>query len=83
MLNTFRATGLAFGIALMGAVLASSAGGAGQRPVAFVDGFSTAVTINAVIALAAAIVAALTLGARHRQPRPSPATRGQAAEVSA
>lgn len=32
-------------IALMGAVLAASGGGAGQRPAAFVDGFSTAVTM--------------------------------------
>jgi len=73
VLNTFRATGLAFGIALMGAVLAASGGGAGQRPAAFVDGFSSAVTINAGIALAAAIIAALTLGSHHRRSLPVPA----------
>jgi Na+/melibiose symporter-like transporter len=84
VLNTFRATGLALGIALMGAVLAATGGGAAQRPAAFVDGFSTAVTINAAIALAAAIVAALTLGAHHRPPRPTtPATRTQPAAASA
>lgn len=78
VLNTFRATGLALGIALMGAVLAASGGGAGERPAAFVAGFSTAVTINAVIAVAAALVAALTLGGAHRrEERPSPA--GEAA----
>lgn len=73
VLNTFRATGLALGIALMGAVLAAFGGGAGERPAAFVDGFSTAVTINALIAVAAAIVAALTLGAHPREQRPSAA----------
>ncbi len=69
VLNTFRATGLALGIALMGAVLAASGSGATVRPPAFVDGFTTAVTINAVIAIAAAIVAAFTLGARRRPRR--------------
>jgi EmrB/QacA subfamily drug resistance transporter len=61
VLNTFRATGLALGIAVMGAILTSFGGGATHRPAAFVEGFSTAVTINAAIALAAAITAALTL----------------------
>lgn len=61
VLNTFRATGLALGIAVMGAILASFGGGGAHRPAAFVEGFSTAVTINAAIALAAATIAALTL----------------------
>ncbi len=78
VLNTFRTTGLALGIALMGAVLASFGGGAAARPTAFVDGFSTAVTINAVIALAAAIIAALTLDG-HRRRRPHPSHAGPAA----
>jgi EmrB/QacA subfamily drug resistance transporter len=64
VLNTSRATGLALGIALMGAVLAVSGGGDVDRPTAFVDGFSIAVTINAVIAIVAAVVATLTLGGR-------------------
>ena len=87
VLNTSRATGLALGIALMGAVLAS--GGGSPRPQVFVEGFSTALTINAMIAIAAAIVAALTLGGAHRRPRPSsasptsPATYEQPAEASA
>lgn len=74
VLNTFRATGLAIGIALMGAVLAAAGGAAAERPAAFVDGVSTALTINAVTAVSAAIVAALTLGPHLRQ-RPSPASR--------
>jgi len=82
VLNTFRATGLALGIALMGAVLAASGGGAGERPTAFVDGFSTPVTINSLIAVAAAIVAALTLGARPREQRPSPAGQSKPTQPS-
>jgi MFS family permease len=61
VLNTFRATGLALGIAVMGAILTSFGGGGAHRQAAFVEGFSTAVTINAAIALAAAITAAFTL----------------------
>jgi len=80
VLNTFRATGLALGIALMGAVLASAGGGAGQRPAAFVAGFSTAATINAVIATAAALVAPLTLTG-HR-PRPTAAVPELAAATA-
>lgn len=86
VLNTFRTTGLAFGIALMGAVLASYGGGAAQRPAAFVDGFSTAVTINAMIALVAAVVAAITLGSHARRQRaaaPSQASREQPTPVRA
>ena len=66
--NTFRATGLAIGVALMGAVLGAFGAGAAGRPAAFVDGFSAAVTINAGIALATAAIAVLTLpGIRHRR----------------
>ena len=70
-----------------GRVLAS--GGGSPRPQVFVEGFSTALTINAMIAIAAAIAAALTLGGAHRRPRPSsasptsPATYEQPAEASA
>jgi EmrB/QacA subfamily drug resistance transporter len=71
VLNTSRATGLAFGVALMGAVLAASGGGAAGRPAAFVDGFTTAVSINALIAIAAAIVAASTLGGHRWRARSS------------
>jgi EmrB/QacA subfamily drug resistance transporter len=70
IVNTSRAVGLSLGIATMGAIL--SAGGAdvlaggGRSGAAFVDGLSTALTINAVLAFAAAGVAAWTLGERRR-----------------
>ena len=74
MFSTFQTTGLTLGIAIMGAILTSfGAGGAFARTLtaehhaAFVRGFSTAVTVNAVIALLAAAVAALLL--RRRPPR--------------
>lgn len=68
--NTFRTTGLTLGVAIMGAILASfgpAAAFAGdfdrQHHEAFVDGFSTAVVVNAVIAFAAAGLAAYSLRA--------------------
>ena len=72
IVNTSRAVGLSLGIATMGAIL--SAGGAdvlaggGKAGQAFVDGLSTALAINAVIAFAGAAVAAWTMGARRRDP---------------
>ena len=71
--STFQTTGLTLGIAIMGAILASfGAGGAFTRSLtaehhaAFVQGFSRAVTVNAVIAVLAAFVAVLLL--RRREP---------------
>ena len=84
ILNTSRATGLALGIALMGAVLAGVDGPEG--PQAFADGFSTALTINAGVAVVGAITAALTLGAHRQRPLVSsagPVTRAQPAAESA
>ena len=66
--STFRTTGLTLGIAIMGAILASFGPGAAfnrgfdrLHHTAFVDGFSTAVTVNAAIAVAAAVLAAFTM----------------------
>ena len=66
--STFQTTGLTLGIATMGAILTSfGAGGAFARTLtaehhaAFVRGFSTAVTVNALIALLAAALAVLLL----------------------
>jgi predicted MFS family arabinose efflux permease len=73
LLNTFRATGLALGIAVMGAVLAGYGGGAAASADSFVDGFSAAVTVNAGIALLTAVIAAATLSGR---PRPCPGRSG-------
>ena len=84
LLNTFRAAGLALGIAIMGAVLAEYGGGAATSADSFVDGFSAAVTINAGVALLTAVIAAATLSGRprpctgrsglpsRREPRPAP-----------
>ena len=69
--NTFRTTGLTLGIAVMGAILTSFGPAAAfardfgsQHHAAFVEGFSTAVTVNAVIAFAGAVLAAYTLRGR-------------------
>ncbi|WP_121258945.1 MFS transporter [Nocardioides ferulae] len=66
--STFQTTGLTLGIAIMGAILASFGPGAAfARTIsdahhqAFVRGFSTALTLNAVIALLAAIIALVML----------------------
>ncbi|WP_051204287.1 MULTISPECIES: MFS transporter [Nocardioides] len=62
--STFQTTGLTLGIAIMGAILASFGPGAAfartisdEHHAAFVRGFSTALTVNAVIALIAAGIA--------------------------
>ena len=69
--STSQTTGLTLGIAIMGAILTSfGAGGAFARTLtaehhrAFVGGFSTALTINAFIALLAAVLAVLLLHRR-------------------
>ncbi len=66
--STFQTTGLTLGIAIMGAILASFGPGAAftrtisaEHHAAFVRGFSTALTVNAVIALFAAAVAVVML----------------------
>ena len=75
--STFQTTGLTLGIAIMGAILASSGPGAAfartisvEHHAAFVRGFSTALSVNAVIALLAAVVAVVMLS-----PVPGPAGR--------
>lgn len=75
--STFQTTGLTLGIAIMGAILASVGTGdtfarnpSAQHHAAFVQGFSTALTVNALIALSAAVLAMLTL--RPRRPSPDP-----------
>lgn len=83
IVNTSRAVGLSLGIATMGAIL--SAGGAdvlaggGRAGQAFVDGLSTALAVNAIIAFVGAGVAAWTMGVRRRGPARS--IRGTAAEA--
>jgi predicted MFS family arabinose efflux permease len=64
VLNAFRQVGGSIGIALMGAIMAHQLGGLrGQdvfrQPERFVDGFSTTLSVAALIALAGAVVAAV------------------------
>src|SRR5262245_21975527 len=78
VLNSMRQVGGSLGIAIMGAIVAagvSSALKAGDpRPVAFMNGFHHALEVAAVIALAGALIAVLTLQhARHREEAAAPA----------
>lgn len=68
ILNTFQATGLALGISLMGLILtafgplaAFSREAAAAHHAAFITGFSTALTINGIIAVLTAGFAAFAL----------------------
>ena len=72
--STFQTTGLTLGIAVMGAILVSFGPGVAfartisdEHHEAFVRGFSTALGVNAVIALLAAVVALVML-----RPTPGP-----------
>ena len=82
--STFQTTGLTLGIAVMGAILASFGPGAAfartisdEHHQAFVSGFSTALTVNAAIALLAAVVAFAML---RRAPGPSGLPPGAVSE---
>jgi MFS family permease len=57
VLNAFRQVGGSLGIAILGAIIANEIGDR-RSPEAFVDGFSTALLIAALIAFAGAVVAA-------------------------
>lgn len=66
--STFQTTGLTLGIAIMGAIMASFGSGAAfargidaEHHAAFVQGFSAALTVNAGIAMFAAVLAAIML----------------------
>jgi predicted MFS family arabinose efflux permease len=80
--NTFRETGGALGVALMGALFASSqssalAGGASAAH-AFVAGYSNALQVGALITFAAAVVAAVTLRVARVGDSPMPAAEALA-----
>jgi hypothetical protein len=68
VLNGFRQVSGSMGIALMGAIMASEIGNR-RTPEAFIDGFSTALVVAAVIAFAGAVVAAALV-------RPHPERKG-------
>jgi EmrB/QacA subfamily drug resistance transporter len=60
VLNAFRQVGGSLGIAIMGAIIAAEVGDR-RSPEAFVDGFSTALVVAALIAFAGAVVALATV----------------------
>jgi hypothetical protein len=70
MLNTFRQVGGALGIAVMGAILASTSAttlaAGGSRVEAFMSGLHRSLYTAAAIAFAAALVAAVTVRSHAR-----------------
>jgi EmrB/QacA subfamily drug resistance transporter len=62
VLNTFRMIGLSLGIAVMGAIVSGAGLGTSRVSMAFVDGLSVALLVNAGFALASVVVAFLTIG---------------------
>lgn len=83
VLNTFRQVGGALGIALMGAILTaretSSLASGHSDAVAWVDGFSTALRVAAIIAFVGAVIAALLIRNRQHPPEPTTVVEGAAA----
>jgi hypothetical protein len=73
VLNSSRQVGGSVGIALMGAIVAHEAGGR-RTPEAFVDGFSTALEVASLIALAGAVLAVTTVRATRRTATAAPVT---------
>ncbi len=71
VLTTARQLGIALGIAVMGAIIASQTGeiavGSGS-PQAFVDGFTTALAVGAGVSFAGALVAVTTIRRIERPP---------------
>jgi hypothetical protein len=71
VLNAFRQVGGSLGIAIIGAIIAAEIGGR-RSPEAFVDGFSTALVVAAVIAFFGAAVAAATVRSHRTSAEPAP-----------
>ena len=71
VLNAFRQVGGSLGIALMGAIMASRAGGV-QTAEAFMRGFEPALVTAGVIACAGAIVAATLVRSHHEARKTAP-----------
>jgi EmrB/QacA subfamily drug resistance transporter len=71
VLNSARQVGGSIGIAVMGAIIAHKAGGR-LTPEAFLDGFSAALVVASLIALAGAVLAVLTIRAPRRTESAAP-----------
>jgi EmrB/QacA subfamily drug resistance transporter len=82
VLNTFRQVGGALGIAVMGAILTSretsSIASGHSVDVAFVDGFSSALHVAAIVAFVGAVTAAILIRRSH-PPEPTAVIEGAAA----
>jgi MFS family permease len=82
VLNTFRQVGGALGIAVMGAILTSretsSIASGHSVDVAFVDGFSSALHVAAIVAFVGAVTAAILIRKSH-PPEPTAVVEGAAA----
>jgi EmrB/QacA subfamily drug resistance transporter len=78
VLNAFRQVGGSIGIALMGAIMASQAGG--RRTVeAFMDGFEVSLIVAAAIALAGAVIAVVLVRSHVQEERPTDAALSELA----
>jgi MFS family permease len=73
VLNSARQVGGSIGIAVIGAIIAQRAGGR-LTPEGFLDGFSTALVVASLIALAGAVLAVLTIRAPQRSEAAAPVT---------
>jgi EmrB/QacA subfamily drug resistance transporter len=71
VLNAFRQVGGSLGIAIMGAIIAAEVGER-RSPEAFVEGFSTALVVAALIAFAGAAVALATVRTHRTAGEPTP-----------
>jgi EmrB/QacA subfamily drug resistance transporter len=72
VLNACRQVGGSLGIAVMGAIMAAEIGDR-RSPEAFVDGFSTALLVAALIAFAGAVLALATVRTHRTAREPAPA----------
>ena len=72
VLNACRQVGGSLGIAVIGAIMAAEIGDR-RSPEAFVDGFSTALLVAALIAFAGAALALATVRTHRTAPEPAPA----------
>jgi MFS family permease len=78
VLNSMRQVGGSLGIALIGAIVSSGTAASlklgNPRPVAFVHGLHSALEVAALVALAGALIAVLTIRkAHHPEPAAAPA----------
>jgi hypothetical protein len=72
VLNACRQVGGSLGIAVIGAIIAAEVGDR-RSPEAFVDGFSTALLVAALIAFAGAALALATVRTHRTAREPAPA----------